>query len=86
MLNVLKSWMHRFLSDEEAVLFALLVIVTFLIVLTMGNTLAPVLAGIVLAFLMQGFITFLSGKNLPGWAAITVTYIVFLGGCSIVLG
>lgn len=86
MLSVLKSWANRFLSDEEAVLFSLLVIVTFFIILTMGNTLAPVLAGIVLAFLMQGFITFLSSKNLPGWAAITVTYIVFLGGFIAVLG
>ena len=86
MLSVLESWMHRFLSDEEAVLFSLLVVVTFLIVLTMGNTLAPVFAGIVLAFLMQGFITFLSRRNLPGWAAITITYIVFLGGFIAVLG
>ena len=86
MLSVLKSWMHRFLSDEEAVLFSLLVILTLLIVLTMGNTLAPVLAGIVLAFLMQGSIKFLSSKNMPNWAAITVSFAVFLGGFLAVLG
>lgn len=86
MLKVLKSWVHRFLSEEEAVLFCLLLIVTFLIVLTMGNTLAPVLTSIVLAFLMQGFITFLSSRNMPDWAAVTVTFIIFLGGFVAVLG
>lgn len=86
MLKVLKSWVHRFLSEEEAVLFSLLLIVTFLIVVTMGNTLAPVLTGMVLAFLMQGFITFLKSKNMPDWAAVTVTFIIFLGGFIAVLG
>jgi putative permease len=52
----------------------------------MGDTLAPVLAGIVLAFLMQGFIKYLSGKNVPDWAAITVSFIVFLGGFIAILG
>jgi putative permease len=80
MLNVLKSWVHRFLSVEEAVLFTILLLVTFLIVLTMGSTLGPVLSGIVLAFLMQGFITFLARQNIPEWAAMPLTFLVFLGG------
>ncbi len=86
MLDVLKGWMHRFLSVEEAVLFAILVIAAFLLLFWMGNALAPVLTSIVLAFLMQGFISFQSRKNVPGWLAVSLTFIVFLGGFIAVLG
>jgi putative permease len=80
MLNVLRTWIHRFLSDEEAVLFALLLIAMFVLLLTMGNTLAPVLASIVLAFLMQGFIALLVARNVPEKLAVLMTFVLFLGG------
>ncbi|MGE4408228.1 MAG: AI-2E family transporter, partial [Pseudomonas sp.] len=54
MLKVLRGWVHRYFSDEEAVVLAVLLFLAFAAVLTLGNMLAPVLAGLVLAFLMQG--------------------------------
>ena len=51
MLNVLRGWIHRYFSDEEAVVLAVLLVTAFAVVLTLGDMLAPVLAGLVLAFL-----------------------------------
>ncbi|MGH8355474.1 MAG: AI-2E family transporter, partial [Pseudomonas sp.] len=56
MLKVLRDWLQRYFSDEEAVVLALLLILGFSLVLTLGGMLAPVLAGLVLAFLMQGLV------------------------------
>ena len=80
MLDVLKNWMHRFLSDEEAVVFAVLLVTMFLLLVSVGDTLAPVLASIVLAFLMQGFIGQLVRRNVPEKIAVVITFILFLGG------
>jgi putative permease len=80
MLNVLKGWVHRFLSEEEALLFSFLLTIMIILILTMGDTLAPLLAGIVLAFLMQGVINLLLERNVPNRLAIILTFMVFMGG------
>ena len=54
MFNVLRGWVQRYFSDEEAVVLAVLLVLAFTAVLTLGGMLAPVLAGMVLAYLMQG--------------------------------
>ena len=52
MVKVLRSWLHRYFSDEQAVVLAVLLVLGFAVVLTLGGMLAPVLTGLVLAFLM----------------------------------
>ena len=56
MVKVLRDWMHRYFSDEQAVVLAVLLILGFAAVLTLGGMLAPVLTGLILAFLMQGLV------------------------------
>lgn len=68
MFKVLRDWMQRYFSDEEAVVLAVLLFLAFTVVLTLGGMLAPVLAGMVLAFLMQGLVNALSVCGCPrGW-------------------
>ena len=74
MLDIVKRWVDRYFSDEEAVLiFALLLGVT-LAFLFMGPVLAPVLTGIVLAFVMQGIINFMRQYGISKLAAVGVTF------------
>lgn len=54
MFKILSKWIHRYFSDEEALLLFVLLIVSLLIILTVGKALAPVFFSIILAFLMQG--------------------------------
>ena len=56
MFKVLRDWIQRYFSDEEAVVLAVLLFLGFTAVLTLGGMLAPVLAGMVLAYLMQGLV------------------------------
>lgn len=68
MFKVLRDWMQRYFSDEEAVVLAVLLFLAFTVVLTLGGMLAPVLAGMVLAFLMQGLVNALERLKVPsGW-------------------
>jgi|TARA_Y100000310_G_scaffold345590_1_gene466978 putative permease len=79
MLDVMRGWLDRYLSDEEAVLFSMLLLLVFIVILTLGNLLAPVLTGLVLAFVMQGLITYLVSLRVPNSVAVPVTFFTFLG-------
>jgi len=54
--------------------------VALLLLLLLGDVLAPVLAGLVLAFLLQGLVNRLTRWRLPRTAAVYVTFLLFLGG------
>lgn len=75
MLKVFRSWMERYLSDEEAILFALLLIASFAIIIWLGRPLAPVFTALVLAFIMQGGVDRLKGWGLSNLSAVLVVFL-----------
>ncbi|WP_407296480.1 AI-2E family transporter [Stutzerimonas zhaodongensis] len=79
MLNVLRGWIHRYFSDEEALVLGVLLVVAFATVLTLGHMLAPVIAGMVLAFLMQGLVGALERIKLPHLLAVWLVFLMFVG-------
>ncbi|KAA0941708.1 MULTISPECIES: AI-2E family transporter [unclassified Pseudomonas] len=79
MFKVLRDWIQRYFSDEEAVILAVLLFLAFTAVLTLGGMLAPVLAGMVLAYLMQGLVTTLERMRLPGGVAVGLVFALFMG-------
>lgn len=80
MFKVLRDWIQRYFSDEEAVVLAVLLFLAFTAVLTLGGMLAPVLAGMVLAYLMQGLVVILERLRLPGAVAVGLVFALFMGG------
>jgi putative permease len=76
---VLRDWIQRYFSDEEAVVLAVLLFLAFTAVLTLGGMLAPVLAGMVLAYLMQGLVVTLERLRVPGGAAVGLVFALFMG-------
>jgi putative permease len=85
MFKVLRDWVQRYFSDEEAVVLAVLLFLAFTIVLTLGGMLAPVLAGLVLAFLMQGLVNFLERLRVPEGGAVALVFTLFMGALLVFL-
>lgn len=79
MIKIVKNWLHRYFSDEEALILFLLLAVMLVIVLAFGGTLGPVFVGLVLAFLMQGLVVQLEKYRVPHLLAVSVVFILFLG-------
>jgi putative permease len=79
MFKVLRDWIQRYFSDEEAVVLAVLLFLAFTAVLTLGGMLAPVLAGMVLAYLMQGLVVTLERLRVPGGMAVGLVFALFMG-------
>ncbi|SEJ37981.1 MULTISPECIES: AI-2E family transporter [unclassified Pseudomonas] len=85
MFKVLRDWIQRYFSDEEAVVLAVLLVLAFTIVLTLGGMLAPVLAGLVLAFLMHGMVAQLERLHVPEGGAVGLVFALFMGALGLFL-
>ena len=73
------GWLERYFSDEEAVILLLLLIVGTAAVVLLGGMLAPFLTALVIAFLLQGAVNWLTRRHVPNLAAVLLVYLGFLG-------
>ena len=79
MLKVLKSFARKYLSDDEAVILLLLLIAATLVVIYLGNVLAPVIAAMVIAFILQGLIARMRRWGVSQRWSLLAVYVLFLG-------
>jgi putative permease len=86
MLKVFKSWVQRYFSDEEAVVLAVVLALGFGIIISFGNKLAPLLTGLVLAYLLQGLVTQLRRWNVPHRLSVWIVFVLFVGVLGTLLG
>lgn len=78
MLDIFHKWYRRYLFEEESVLLLVLLSIALVLLMTIGNILAPVLAALVLAFLMQGVAGLLERHGVPKWLGVSVAYLLFI--------
>jgi putative permease len=72
MLDIFKKWYRRYLFEEESVLLLVLLTLAVVLLMTIGDILAPLLASIVLAYLAQGLSAQLQNYGLPQWLGVAV--------------
>ena len=80
MRKIFSKWIDRYFSDEEALLLFVLLGGALIVILTLGKALAPVFAGIILAFLMQGGVNRLKQLNIPHLLSVILVFLAFVGG------
>jgi len=79
MIAVLKEWYHRHFSDPQVVLLAFLLIFGFTLIIFAGEVLAPVLAAVVIAYLLDGLVERLLRIKIPRWLAVMIVFLFFVG-------
>lgn len=79
MINILRSWVDRYFGNEEAVIFAILLVAALLVILSIGSILAPVIAGLIIAFLMQGVVARLKSWRAPHSVAVAIATLMLMG-------
>ena len=85
MLEIFRQWYERYLFEEESVLLLVLVLLSLVLLATIGDILAPLLAAIVLAYLVQGVVNVLCRLGLPQWLGFSIAFTVFIGSFFAVL-
>jgi putative permease len=79
MLEIFQKWYERYFFEEESILLLVLLAVALILLLTVGDIIAPLVAAIVLAYLMQGISNYLTGRGLPQWVGVSFSFLVFVG-------
>ncbi len=79
------QWFRRTFSDPQLVVLITLLLGGFLVVITMGDMLLPVLAALVIAYLLEGLVVPLQHIGLPRMVAVVIVFILFLIALGLIL-
>lgn len=85
MVTVISKWFHRYFSDPQAVLLVILLLVSITVLMTMGKMLAPALASVVIAYLLEGLIGNLKNWHIPRFLAVALVYSAFIAVLAFIL-
>ena len=77
-MNILQAWFNRYFSDPQVIILISVLLFGLFVVLIMGNMLAPVLAAIVIAYLLDGLVSLLVDKGLPNLFSVILVFVLFL--------
>lgn len=80
-MNIVKDWFERYFSDPQVIILALLLVSIFASVMLFGGILAPVLASVVLAYLLEAPVTRMEHWGIPRLIAASCVYVVFVILC-----
>ncbi len=79
-MDLLKAWFRRTLADPQIVILAMSLLVGSLIVFGFGRMLWPVLASIVVAYLLEAGVQFVQRLGLSRTWAVLLVFVLFLAG------
>lgn len=85
MIGYLRAWYEKNFSDPQVVILALFIVIGTIIVLVWGDLLAPVLAGLVIAYVLEGLVKLLCRTGMPRLAAVIISFLVFIASVTLLL-
>ncbi len=77
-MDLIIAWFRRHFSDPQAVILAVLLGIGFAVIIFFGHMLAPVLASIVIAYLLEGLVGILQRQRVPRLLAVLLVYSAFM--------
>ncbi len=78
-MKIISDWFQRFFNDPQAVILTVVLVLGTSVILFMGRDLAPVLASIVIAYLLEGVVQFLRNRlRLPRLLGTILVFVLFL--------
>lgn len=85
MIDVLKNWFEKHFSDPQAIILVVFLLLGTILVLYWGTVLTPVLAGIVIAYVLEGMIRRIHAFGVSRFVAFLLSYTVFLASLVLIL-
>ena len=78
MFDFLSKWYKRYFTDPQAALLVILLAAGFVVMYLMGGMLAPLLAAVVIAYLLEGPINQLTSRNISRVPAVVLVFVLFI--------
>ena len=74
-MHLLTRWYRKYFSDPEGIILAILLVLGFAVVILFGEMLAPVLASVIIAYLLEGLVSWLQRHGLARLSAVLTVFI-----------
>ncbi|MEJ2609876.1 MAG: AI-2E family transporter [Candidatus Thiodiazotropha sp.] len=84
-MQVISQWFKRYFSDPQIIFLILFLLLFFGTIITMGDMLAPVLASVVVAYLLEGIIAQLELRCWPRLISVILVFVLFILFVALVL-
>ena len=85
MIDVIKSWFEKHFSDPQAIILISILVLGAILVLYWGSILTPVLAGVIIAYVLEGLVCRLNHLGIPRFAAFLLSYALFITALALIL-
>lgn len=77
-MQLIRDWFRRYLSDPQVVILAVLIVIGAVVLLVLGHMLAPVIASVVIAYLLEGLVNILERRRVPRLIAVLIVFLSFM--------
>lgn len=85
MIEIIKGWFEKHFSDPQAVILVSIILFGGVLVLYWGKILTPVLAGVIIAYVLEGVVKKISRYGIPRFISFLITYVMFLTVLTLIL-
>jgi putative permease len=83
LMNIITNWLRRQFANPQLVVLILILAAVVLTLYLAGDSLAPVLAATVIAYLLQGLVNRLERFGMPHLVAVHMVYVTFIAMVSL---
>jgi putative permease len=77
-LELLKNWFRRSFSDPQVVILGVVLLLAFVVIYGLGRWLAPLFAGLIIAYLLEALVAALQRMGLPRLPAVILVFLAFM--------
>ena len=77
-MNIVSEWFRRHFSDPQVVILVVLLVIGAVVLIALGHMLAPVIASVVIAYLLEGLVGILERRRIPRLLAVLTVFLSFL--------
>ncbi len=85
MIEVIKGWFEKHFSDPQAIILVTILVLGAVLVMYWGKILTPVLAGIIIAYVLEGLVRKISLLGVPRFIAFLLSYALFIASLALLL-
>lgn len=78
MIQTVKDWFNRHFSDPQAIILVFTLVILLAVILVMGDMLAPVLASVVIAYLLEGMVRRLESWGVMRIISVVIVFLLFI--------
>ena len=77
-MEFIRQWFDRHLSDPQVMGLAIVLLAGFAIIVVTGDMLAPAIASLIIAYLLEGLVGVLERQRVPRVLAVSVVFLAFM--------